>query len=132
MLRKMMRGKIHRARVTQCDVNYVGSITIDADLLRAADIRPNELVQIYDIDNGARFETYVIRGEAGSGVIGINGAAARLVEVGDCMIIVAFGHLTEDQLDDHLGRVVVCDQHNAIAQQLRYSSRIDEPEPTIV
>jgi len=132
MLRKLMRGKIHRAKVTQCDVAYVGSITIDANLLRAADLRPNELVQIYDIDNGARLETYVIRGQPGSGVIGINGAAARLVEVGDRVIIVAFGYLTEDQLDDHIGKVVVCDEHNAIAQELRYPSRIDEPEPSVV
>ena len=80
MLRKMMRGKIHRATITFCDADYVGSATIDADLLRAADIRPNESVHVLDIDNGERFETYVIRGEAGSGVIGINGAAANLVE----------------------------------------------------
>jgi len=79
MWRKMMRAKIHRATVTFCDVDYVGSITIDADLLSAVDIRPNEAVCVYDIDNGARFETYVIRGEPGWGVNGINGDAARPV-----------------------------------------------------
>jgi aspartate 1-decarboxylase len=127
MLRKMMRAKIHRATVTQCDPDYVGSITIDADLLRAAEIRPNEAVLVLDIDNAARFETYVIRGEPGSGIIGINGAAAKLVNPGDKVIIVAFGLLMDNELDEHEGIVVVADRHNGIGQQFRYPSLIDQP-----
>ena len=127
MLRKMLRSKIHRATITECDADYIGSATIDAHLLRAADIRPNESVLVLDIDNGARFETYVIRGEAGSGVIGINGAAARLVEPGHKVIIVCFGLMTEDRLDDHVSTIVLADAHNQVHQVLHYDSRIDEP-----
>ncbi len=125
MLRKMLRGKIHRATVTQCDPDYVGSITIDADLLRAADIRPNEAVHVLDIDNGARFETYVIRGEAGSGIIGINGAAARLVSPGHKVIIVCYGMLDERFIDEHEAKIVLADGHNRIAEERRYNSLID-------
>jgi len=127
MLRKMLRGKIHRACVTRCDPDYVGSITIDADLLRAADIRPNEAVLVLDIDNAARFETYVIRGRPGSGIIGINGAAAKLVEPGHHVIIVCFGQLEPHELDNHEAKVVVCTQNNRIAGQLTYASTLDEP-----
>jgi len=127
MLRKMMRSKIHRATITECDPDYVGSITIDADLLRAADIRPNEAVLVLDIDNAARFETYVIRGEAGSGVIGINGAAAKLVEPQHKVIIVCFGQIQQHELDAHQGRIVLVDQHNRVTEQLTYDSLIDEP-----
>lgn len=125
MYRRMMRAKIHQATVTQCDLHYVGSITIDEDLLRAVDIRPNEAVWIYDIDNGNRFETYVIRGEPGSGVIGINGAAARLVEKGHRVIIVSYAMLDETEIDDHEGRVVVADKHNRPAQVLSWPSTLD-------
>ncbi|MEX0775675.1 MAG: aspartate 1-decarboxylase [Phycisphaeraceae bacterium] len=127
MLRKLLRGKIHRATVTMCDPDYVGSITIDADLLRAADIRPNEAVHVLDIDNAARFETYVIRGEPGSGVIGINGAAAKLVAPGHKVIIVCYGLLDGRDLDDHEARIVIVDEHNRISEERRYSSVIDEP-----
>ena len=127
MLRKMMRSKIHRVTITQCDPDYVGSITIDADLLRAADIRPNESVLVLDIDNAARFETYVIRGEPGSGIIGINGAAAKLVEPGHKAIVVSFGMLQEEDLDDHEATVVLVDEQNHFTKRLRYSSLIDEP-----
>ncbi len=127
MLRKVLRGKIHRATITYCDLNYVGSITIDADLLRAAGIRPNEAVHVLDIDNGARFETYVIRGEPGSGVIGINGAAAHLVEKGHKVIIVAYGLLDEQRIDEHVAKVVLVDEANGIVEQLDYPSSIDEP-----
>ena len=127
MLRKMLRSKIHRATITECDADYVGSATIDVDLLRAADIRPNESVLVLDIDNGVRFETYVIRGEAGSGVIGINGAAARLVEPGHKVIIVCFGLLTEDRLDDHVATIVLADADNQVDRVLHYHSRLDEP-----
>ena len=126
MLREMMRSKIHRATITECDVDYVGSITIDADLLRAANIRPNEAVHVFDVDNGARLQTYVIRGEPGSGVIGINGAAARLVETGHKVLIVTFGHLTEDELDSHVSTVVVVDEQNRIDKVLHYDSLIEE------
>lgn len=127
MLRKMMRAKIHRATVTQCDVDYVGSITIDADLLEAAGIRPNEAVWVLDIDNAARFETYVIRGEPGSGVIGINGAAAKLVDPGHKVIILSYGQLTEHELDDHTATVVIADEANRIGQVLHYPSTLGEP-----
>mgnify|MGYP002623361340 CR=1 FL=1 len=127
MLRKMLRSKIHRATITECDPDYVGSITIDADLLRAADIRPNEAVLVLDIDNAARFETYVIRGEPGSGVIGVNGAAAKLVEPGHKVIIVCFGTMTEDKLDDHVATIVVANERNGVGQILHYDSHIDQP-----
>ena len=131
MLRKMMRGKIHRATITQCDPDYVGSITIDADLLRASDIRPNEAVLVLDVDNAARFETYVIRGEPGSGVIAINGAAAKLVETGHKVLIVCFGFLNQDDLDKHVAKVVLVDDHNRIFEQLIYPSVVD-PQPVSV
>ena len=126
MLRTLMRAKIHRPRVTQCDLHYVGSITIDADLLVAVDLRPNELVQVYDIDNGARFETYVIRGEPGSGVIGLNGAAARLVEIDHRLIIVAFAQFEPHEIDSHIAKVVVCDDENRILERLDYTSVIEQ------
>src|SRR5262245_35798548 len=131
MLRQMMRGKIHRATITQCDPDYVGSITIDADLLRATDIRPNEAVHVLDIDNGVRFETYVIRGEPGSGIIGVNGAAARLVAPGHKVIIVCYGLLDESEIDEHEAKVVLIGEGNRVTQHLRYSSVIDELEPTV-
>jgi len=129
MLRQFMHAKIHRVAVTQCDPDYVGSITIDADLLDAVDIRANELVQIYDIDNAARFETYVIRGEPGSGIIGVNGAAAKLVDIDHRLIIVAFGQLTPDEIDGHVAKVIVCNEHNQIVEHRTYSSAIDAPMP---
>ncbi len=121
-MRKFMRAKIHQARVTQCDLNYVGSITIDEDLLRAVDIRPNEAVHVYDIDNGSRFETYVILGKAGSGEIGVNGAAARLTGPGHRLIIVAFEGLEGEAVPAHESRVVVCDENNRITQRLVHPS----------
>ena len=133
MLRKVLRSKIHMARITQCDLHYVGSITIDADLLAALDLRPNEAVWIYDITNGSRFETYVIRGEPGSGIIGINGAAARLVDVGHEIIIANYAYLdaTPDQLDNHIAKVIVCDENNRITETLHYDSVIHPSESNI-
>ncbi len=93
MLRTMMKSKIHRATVTRADLHYVGSVTVDEDLLDAADLLPGELVHVVDITNGARLETYTIAGERGSGVIGINGAAARLVHPGDLVILIGYGQL---------------------------------------
>ncbi len=101
MLRTMMKSKIHRATVTQADLHYVGSVTVDEDLLDAADLLPGELVHIVDVTNGARLETYTIAGERGSGVIGINGAAARLVHPGDLVILIGYG-----QMDDRGGQGV--------------------------
>ena len=93
MLRTMMKSKIHRATVTQADLHYVGSVTVDEDLLDAADLLPGELVHIVDVTNGARLETYTIAGERGSGVIGINGAAAHLVHPGDVVILIGYGQM---------------------------------------
>ena len=114
MLRTMMTSKIHRATVTQADLHYVGSVTVDQDLLDAADLLPGELVHIVDIDNGARLETYTIAGERGSGVIGINGAAARLVHPGDLVILVAYGQMDDAEAREHRPRVVFVDSDNRI------------------
>nr|WP_221276836.1 aspartate 1-decarboxylase [Deinobacterium chartae] len=108
----MFRAKIHRATVTQADLDYVGSVTIDADLLEAADILPHERVDIYNITNGERLSTYALRGPRGSGVIGINGAAAHLVRPGDLVIIAAYGNYSEEEARSLVPRVVLVDQHN--------------------
>ena len=101
MLRTMMTSKIHRATVTQADLHYVGSVTVDQDLLDAADLLPGELVHIVDVTNGARLETYTIAGERGSGVIGINGAAARLVHPGDTVILIGYGQMETAEAREH-------------------------------
>ena len=114
MLRTMMKSKIHRATVTQADLHYVGSVTVDEDLLDAADLLPGELVHIVDIDNGARLETYTIAGPRGSGIIGINGAAARLVHPGDLVILVGYGQMETAQARDFQPSVVFVDAENRI------------------
>ncbi|UOE21645.1 aspartate 1-decarboxylase [Thermobifida halotolerans] len=114
MLRTMLNGKIHRATVTQADLHYVGSITIDADLMDAADLVDGEQVHVVDITNGSRLVTYVLTGERGSGVIGINGAAARLVSPGDLVIIISYTQLTEAERATHRPRVVHVDADNRI------------------
>lgn len=114
----MMNGKIHRARVTEANLNYVGSITIDQDILDAVDILPNEKVQIVNNNNGARLETYVISGERGSGVICLNGAAARLVQVDDIIIIISYAQLNEEELKHHEPKVVLMDENNKIKSLL--------------
>ena len=116
MNRTMLKSKIHRARITDSDLHYVGSITVDADLLEAADILEHELVHVLDIDNGARFETYTIAGERGSGEMCINGAAARLVHEGDRVIVVSYATYTPDELRDYEPRVVHVDADNVIVQ----------------
>ncbi|MDO5635516.1 MAG: aspartate 1-decarboxylase [Micrococcus sp.] len=116
MMRTLMTGKIHRATVTQADLHYVGSVTIDAHLLDAADILENEQVAIVDVTNGARLETYAIRGEAGSGQISINGAAAHLVAPGDLVIIIAYGQFQDAEARAHEPRVVHVDQANRIVK----------------
>jgi aspartate 1-decarboxylase len=106
MQRVMLKSKIHRATVTDCDLHYVGSITIDPDLLEAADVLAHEQVHVVDIDNGARFETYTIAGERGSGEITINGAAARLVHKGDTIIVISYGQYDQAELERYEPRVV--------------------------
>ncbi|OUZ10650.1 aspartate 1-decarboxylase [Aeromicrobium sp. PE09-221] len=114
MLRTMMKSKIHRATVTQADLHYVGSVTVDQDLLDASNILPGELVHIVDIDNGARLETYTIAGERGSGVIGINGAAARLVHPGDLVILIAYAQMEDAEAREFSPNVVFVDADNRI------------------
>ena len=114
MLRTMMKSKIHRATVTQADLHYVGSVTVDADLLDAADLLPGELVHVVDITNGARLETYTIAGERGSGVIGINGAAAHLVHPGDLVILIGYGQLETAEARTFEPHVVFVDGDNKI------------------
>lgn len=118
MFRTMMKAKIHRATVAEANLNYVGSITIDKDILDALDILPNEKVQIVNNNNGARLETYVIEGEPGSGVICLNGAAARLVQPGDIVIIISYALVSDEEARSHKPRVAIMDEHNKIAQLL--------------
>ena len=117
MTRKMMRAKIHRATVTQADVDYEGSVTIDRALLEATDLLVNEAVCIWNVTNGNRFETYVVEGERDSGVICVNGAAAHLVNPGDLVIIAAFTWLPEEQARKHEPKVVFVDDHNRIREK---------------
>ena len=115
MFRTMMKSKIHRATVTQADLHYVGSVTVDRDLMEAADLLEGEQVAIVDITNGARLETYVIPGERGSGVIGINGAAAHLVHPGDLVILISYAQMDDAELRAYAPRVVFVDTGNRIA-----------------
>ena len=116
MIRTMLKSKIHRARVTGSDLHYVGSITVDRDLLEAADMLEHELVHVLDIDNGARFETYTIAGERGAGEVRINGAAARLVHTGDTVIVVSYAGYDLNELEDYEPRVVHVNAANAIVR----------------
>ncbi len=114
MLRTMMTSKIHRATVTEADLHYVGSVTVDEDLLDAADLLAGEQVHIVDVTNGARLETYTIAGKRGSGVIGINGAAARLVQPGDIVILIGYGQMETAEAREHKPHVVFVDAENKI------------------
>jgi len=114
MLRTMMKSKIHRATVTQADLHYVGSVTVDEELLEAADLLPGELVHIVDVTNGARLETYTIAGPRGSGVIGINGAAARLVQPGDVVILIGYAQCETAEARELKPHVVFVDSENRI------------------
>lgn len=116
----MLKGKIHRAVVKQAELHYVGSITVDTDLLEAAGILEYELVQIVDIENGNRFETYTIAGEAGSGMICLNGAAARQVAVGDHIILMSYAQMTPEEAKEHKPKVVFVDGANRIARVTNY------------
>ncbi|MDR0271566.1 aspartate 1-decarboxylase [Paenibacillus sp.] len=112
MFREMMKSKIHRATVTEANLNYVGSITIDENLMEAADLLENEKVQIVDNNNGARLETYVIPGPRGSGVICLNGAAARMVQPGDTVIIMSYAMMSNEEIKTHKPTVVFVDEFN--------------------
>lgn len=118
MFRHMMKAKIHRATVTEANLNYVGSVTIDEAILERVDILPNEKVQIVNNNNGARLETYVIPGERGSGVICLNGAAARLVQPGDTVIIISYALVPEQELATFRPKVAIMDEQNRIAEML--------------
>lgn len=124
MLRNVLLGKIHRAVVTAADLHYVGSITVDPVLMDAAGIVPWERVQVVDVENGNRLETYVIPGTAGKGEIQLNGAAARLVSPGDHVIIMSYGLLNEEELAAHRPKVVLVDEGNTVARTMRYG---DDP-----
>lgn len=120
MTLEMLKGKIHRATVTQAELNYVGSITVDEELLEAAGILEYEKVQIVDVDNGSRFETYTICGQRGSGMICLNGAAARCVSVGDRIIIMAYAGLDAQEAKSHKPSVVFVDEQNRISGKTCY------------
>ncbi|MFD0619277.1 aspartate 1-decarboxylase [Paenibacillus sp. GCM10027629] len=117
MMRNMMKSKLHRATVTEANLNYVGSITIDRDLMEAADLWENERVQIVNNNNGARLETYVIPGERGSGVICLNGAAARLVQPGDQVIIISYAMMSNEEAKNYKPQVVILGANNQIISQ---------------
>ncbi len=119
MFRMMMNSKLHRATVTEADLNYVGSITIDTDLLDAAGMLPNEKVHVVNNNNGSRFETYIIAGERGSGVICVNGAAARLVQRGDIVIILSYVYMTDEEARTHEPTVLIMDEKNGVKEIIR-------------
>lgn len=127
MFRTMMNGKIHRATVTEANLNYVGSITIDSDILDRVGMIANEKVQIVNNNNGARFETYIIPGERGSGTICVNGAASRLVQPGDIVIIISYALVSEEKLADHYPKVAIMGEGNEIKDLIHA-----EPEKTIM
>ncbi|MFM8817022.1 MAG: aspartate 1-decarboxylase [Phycisphaerales bacterium] len=121
MLRHALHAKLHHATVTYCDADYVGSITIDRDLLDASGMRANEKVLVADCDSAARFETYVIAGERGSGVIGVNGACARLSGIGHKLIVMSFCMLTDAEFASHRPRVVIVGVGNRVGQVTEYA-----------
>lgn len=117
---QMLKGKIHRAVVVQAELNYVGSITVDPELMEAAGILEYEKVQIVDVENGSRFETYTIEGEPGSGMICLNGAAARMVQTGDHIIIMSYCEMTPEEAKTHKPKVVFVDEQNKIKRVTNY------------
>lgn len=125
MILNMLKGKIHRATIRQAELDYVGSITIDKDLLDAANILEYETVQVVDVNNGARLETYTIAGERGSGMICLNGAAARLVQPGDTCIIMCYCQMTPEEAEMHRPHVVFVDEENTIREVMRYEKHGD-------
>lgn len=127
MFRTMMNAKIHRARVTEANLNYVGSITIDEDILDAVGMVANEKVQIVNNNNGARLETYIIPGERGSGVFCLNGAAARLVQEGDVIIVISYAIVPEEKLANHKPKVAIMNENNQIKELI-----LEEPAATVL
>ncbi len=127
MYRTMMKGKIHRATVTEANLDYVGSITIDQDILDAVDMLPNEKVAIVNNNNGARFETYIIAGERGSGVVCLNGAAARLVQPNDIVIIISYALVAEEKVKEHYPKIAIMGENNKILEMISH-----EPEATVL
>ena len=131
MMRMMLVGKIHRATVTDADLNYEGSITIDEDLMEKANIYENEKVWVWNIDNGNRFETYAIKGERGSGIICLNGAAARRVNVGDKIIIASFAMMDEEEAKSYKPTVVLVDEKNRIIRVKKEENATHKPKMRI-
>lgn len=127
MFRTMLNAKIHRAHVTEANLNYIGSITIDEDIIDAVGMLANEKVQIVNNNNGARLETYIIAGERGSGVVCLNGAAARLVQEGDVIIILTYTLIAEDMLPTHKPKIAIMDENNKIVDIIGY-----EPQATVL
>lgn len=121
MQRTMLKSKIHGARVTQADLNYIGSVTIDRDLLEATDVLPNEKILIVNLENGTRIESYAFEGKAGSGVIGMNGGCARVCQLGDRVLIMAFAAMSDEEAREHKPKVVFCDAKNRIEHVLETS-----------
>lgn len=130
MQRTMLKSKIHRATVTDANLHYVGSVTVDEDLMRAADLLPGEQVAIVDVTNGARLETYVITGPAGSGVIGINGAAAHLVSPGDLVILISYGVMDDAEARTYQPRVVFVDGTNRVLDRGADPTHVPDAAPT--
>ena len=120
MLRQILYAKIHRAVVTDCNPDYMGSITIDPVLLESTGMAVNEKVLVADCETGARFESYIFEGVRGAGEVKVNGAAARLTETGHHVLIMSFAAMTPQEMQAHRPRVVICDEHNGIAEVLRY------------
>ena len=128
MFRFMLKSKIHRATVTQTELHYEGSLTIDSKIMKAANVLPNERVMVYNINNGERFDTYVIKGEPGSGVICVNGAAARKACKGDLIIIVTYALYPDSELKDHKSILVILDDKNRIKEIRKEPSHpLDDP-----
>ena len=117
MIIEMLKGKIHRATVTEADLNYIGSLTLDEDLMDAAGLKEFEKIQVLDITNGNRLETYIIKGKRGTGQVCINGAAAHLIKKGDLVIIVAYCQLTEDELLRHKPKIINVDSENKVVSK---------------
>ena len=126
MLRTVCKSKLHRATVTEANVNYTGSITLDTQLMKAADLLPYEQVHVVDVDNGARIVTYCIEGSSGSGTVCINGAAARLIQAGDKVIIISYAQVTAEELDSLAPKVVLLDANNRIEDVTNADYRLSE------
>ena len=126
MLRTVCKSKIHRATVTEANVHYAGSLTVDADLMKAADLAPYEQVHVVDVDNGQRIITYCIEGPAGSGTVCVNGAAARLIAAGDKIIVIAYAQVTPTELEAFAPKIVLLDEHNRIRDVVSEGCQLSE------